>query len=159
VNSRAPTTSDNKAGSDFLGAAGLILSMVAWTHAFLILFPPHFGVAQWEYAAATQTIDVFPLAVMGMALLANSAITRAWNRRSLALILACIASTLLLISVGVLILLDLLVAWNSVTASLREQLLKGAFKALFFAFMFSAFFVWVAVRLKRARRTLLLARR
>jgi hypothetical protein len=154
VSSRAPITIDPKAGSDFLGAAGLVLSLVAWSHATLILIPPHFGVAPWEFAAATQTIDVFPLAVTGMAMLAFAAINRAWNKRNVALVVMCALSALLMIGVAGLILLDLLVAWNSVTSGMRENLTKTAAKALLFAFTFTVFFIWIAVRLNRARRAL-----
>ncbi len=150
---------ESKAGSEILGAAGLVLCLVSWSHTAVILIPPHFGISPWEFAAATQVIDVAPLGLMGMALLATAAITRSWRKRSVALAIWSGFSALVIAGVATLIVLDMLVAWHSVTINLRENLTKTAGKALFFAFMFTAFYIWLAVQLIRARRNFATARR
>jgi hypothetical protein len=144
----------SNAAADVLGAAGLLLSLVAFTHIALIWIPAHFGSSPWEFAAATQTVDVFPIGAAGMALITYAAFLQRWRKRTLALALWGIFSVLILIAAGLLILLNLPVAWQSVTPAVRANLLKTSGKALFFAAAFSVFYMWVTVRLLRHRRDL-----
>jgi hypothetical protein len=152
LSSRSPTVGETKAGGDVLGAAGLLLSVVAWTHIALILFPAHFGTAPWEFAAASQTVEVLPLGATGAALLAYVSIMRGWRNGATALAILCIASALLSVGVAVFMALDVMVAWNSVVSTLRENVAKTAAKALFMAVLFTAYFSWLATRVLRARR-------
>jgi hypothetical protein len=152
LSSRSAIGSDPKAGGDVLSAAGLVLTVVAWTHIALILFPAHFGTAPWEFAAASQTAEVLPLAATGAALLAYVSITRGWRNGAIALAILFIMSALLAVGVAVFMALDVMVAWNSVVSTLRENVAKTAAKALFMAVLFTAYFSWLAARVLRARR-------
>ena len=138
--------------AQILAMLGFVLMIVAWTHIALIIFPPHFGVAPWEFAAATQTIDVFPLAVTGVSLLACGCVLLGWPRRALALAIWCIVTTFVLVSAGVLTLLDFTVAWGSVTSATRESLMKTSIKVLLFSLVFTLYHIWLAIVLLRSRK-------
>ena len=111
-----------------LATAGLILCFVAWTHILLIVIPANFGSAPWEFAAASQTVDVFPLEVTGISLLACGAFLLDWRRPLLSLSLWCWFNALFLLTAGFLTVLNLIVGWNSVTTPMKSSLLKTSTK-------------------------------
>jgi hypothetical protein len=147
-----PKPQQRSNASDVLAVAGLVLSLVALTHIVLIWLPPHFGSSPWEFAAATQTVDVFPIAVAGMALVAYAAFLQRWRKRALALAVWGGISAFILIAAGLLILLNLPVAWQSVTEGVRTNLLKTSGKAMLFAAVFAIYYLWLTLRLIRSQR-------
>jgi hypothetical protein len=134
-----------------LGAAGFLLLAVSWTHFLTTFIPYRFGVAAWEYAAITQTIDVMPMGIVGLGLAAAASIVNAWRRRALLLIVLCVLTTLSLAAMMALMLLDLPIAWDSVPAEMHRDLIKSSTKAGAFAVLFAWFQIWVARLLWRAR--------
>ena len=136
----------------FLAAGGTLLLVVAWAHLLLIWVPTSFGVPQWEYATSTQSVDIFPLGVMGITLLSAAAVVRVWMRSVTFLGIWSALSALLLIAIAVLIALNVPVAWRSVPAEIRTGVMKTGLKAFGFALLFAAYHVWLAVRLLRSRR-------
>lgn len=129
--------------------AGLILSLVAATHILLIWIPAHFGSAPWEFTAVTQSIDVFPLAVTGFALLSCGAVVRGWRRSAIVLSLLCAVAVLALLALATLMVLDLVVAWASVTRVMRDNLFRAGGKALGFSAIFIVYYFWLGLQLKR----------
>jgi hypothetical protein len=140
------------AGSDLLGAAGLVLTLVAMVHLALVWIPLHLGTAPWEFAAATQTTDVLPLAAVGVALLGWSAIQA--GRRWLMTMLAvwCGVSALLVLVVAGLLMLALPIAWQSVEQPIRDSLIKTTGKNMAFCLIFFGYYAWLTVRLLRTAR-------
>ena len=134
-----------------LGAAGFLLLAVSWSHFITTFFPYRFGVAAWEYAAITQTIDVMPMGIVGLALAATASITSGWRQRALLLIVLCVLTTVSLAAMMALMLLDLPIAWDSVPAAMHRDLIKSSSKAAVFAVLFGWFQIWVARLLWRAR--------
>jgi hypothetical protein len=134
-----------------LAGVGLVLSLVALTHIALIWWPPHFGVSPWEFAAATQTVDVFPIGAAGMALLAYASMLQRWRVGAILVGAGAVLSALLAAGSALFVVLNLPVAWGSVTEGLRENLAKTGGKALLFALLFGVFYVWVAARVIRSR--------
>lgn len=139
-------------GAEIAGVAGVVLSLVAVAHVALIWIPAHLGAVPWEFAAATQTVDVFPLAVTGAALAGWSVAQRGWRGRALALAVWCALAAAFLAGILVLLLLDLPVAWRSVGPEMRESLLKTGGKAGALGLLFTAFHLWLMVKMIRARR-------
>jgi hypothetical protein len=134
--------------------AGFVLCFVAWTHSVLIWFPAHFGVPPWEFAAATQTIDVLPLAVAGITLMAAAAIISENRVGAVLLAVIGVLTALILSGLLVLIALNLLVAWRSVTSAMRESLGKTAVKAALFGVMFFVYHIWLSIKLLQFRKLL-----
>jgi hypothetical protein len=134
-----------------LGAAGFLLLAVSWTHLFTTFIPYRFGIAAWEYAAVTQSVDVMPLGVAGLALAATASIANGWRRRGLLLIVLCTMMVIALAGMVALVVLDLPIAWKAVPASMHRDLVKSSIKAVSFAILFGWFEVWVARLLWRSR--------
>lgn len=135
-----------------VNAGGWLLLVVAWTHLGLIWFPTSFGAPQWEYATSTQSVDIFPLGIMGMTLVAAVALFRDRRRTAIALGAWCLLSALVLLAVATLVALNLPIAWRSLPEQVRSGVIKTGAKAFLFALLFSAYHAWLGVRLLRSRR-------
>jgi hypothetical protein len=142
-----------RGSTQILGAAGFLLLVVSWTHLVTTFIPYRFGIAAWEYAAVTQSIDVMPLGVVGLALAATASITNGWRRRSRILIVLCGLMVLALGGMVALVALDLPIAWKAVPASMHRDLVKSSIKAVSFAILFGWFEIWVARLLWRSRNS------
>jgi hypothetical protein len=136
-----------------LGTAGFVLLTVSWTHLINTFFPYRFGIATWEYAAVTQSIDVMPLGIAGLAMAGSASVANGWRRRGLALVVMCVINVLILFAMVGLIVLDLPIAWNTVPDAMHRDLIKSSAKAVGFAALFVWFHIWVARLLLRARRS------
>ena len=143
---RGPTASGVLAG------AGFVLSLVALTHVALIWWPQEIGSPPWEFLAATQTVDVFPLAAAGAGLLAYAAMLEGRRGRALLLAILSAGAVVVLLGAGVFVMLSLPVAWKSMTGAARETLIETGAKALLLAALFTVYHVWLTARLIRFRR-------
>jgi hypothetical protein len=135
-----------------LAGAGFALALVASIHAALIWWPTQIGSPPWEFAAATQTVDLFPLAAAGAGLLSYAAILEGRRGRALLLAILSACAVLVLLAAGAFVLLSLPVAWKTVTGPERESLFETGGKALLLAGLFTVYHIWLAVRLIRFRR-------
>jgi hypothetical protein len=142
-----------RGSTQILGAAGFLLIAVSWSHLVTTFFPYRFGIAAWEYAAVTQSIDVMPISVVGLALAAAASLAHGWRRRGMLLIVLAAVMVVALAGMIGLVVLDLPIAWKAVPASMHRDLIKSSTKAVVFAIAFGWFQIWVARHLWRARRS------
>lgn len=136
-----------------LALAGFVLLVVSWTHLFNAFNPAMFGVAPWEYAVTTQSVDIMPLGIMGSALVAAAALISGWRKRLYALSVLGVVTSLVLAGMAMLIVLDLPIAWSTVTADRHQDLIESASKSLLFIALFITYYLWMARLTWRAART------
>jgi hypothetical protein len=89
-------------GWALLGGAGLVFALVASSDVVLALYPPHFGVGEWEFGTVTSVLQSFPLFTMGWGLVFGAAVARG-NLRTVRFLAVLFALFALLVVAGLVV--------------------------------------------------------
>ena len=153
----APATLEQVA--PLLIAAGAAFCLAGGIDALLFLFPASFGDSNWEFGTIGQLMDTLPLPTIGVLLLAvgiRALGTRPIWTRILTAATALVA--LLLAGMIVIFLLDLPIAWKSMsehsgvqaTALVRAGLQRGIVKAFLLLLGYLGCYVTMTIALWRS---------
>jgi hypothetical protein len=142
-------------------AVGAALSIAGIIDAGLYFIPPGFGDATWEFGTIGQLMDTLPAPTMGVLFLAVGlralGTRRGWTR---GMAVVCGVAVAVLAVMAVLFLLDLPVAWRSMTQRgveqasplIRAGLERGIVKAFVLLLGYLGCYVVMSVSLWRASR-------
>ena len=110
----------------WIGWFGLVLAAAGLTDLALVLVPPSFGSAEWEFGTISQLVSGLPLATMGLAGLfgAGMALGKRWLQLTVGIVL--LVGTLVLVGLLVLFLSHVPMALGVV----QEPALTGVKKAI-----------------------------
>ncbi len=146
--------------------AGLVLSFAGWVDVALFYWPLRFGDAEWEFGTISQTFDALPLPTMGAVLLAMAARLTGRPQAKVALAVLCAAIAVWCLTLLIVFLLDVPVAFQALDRATRaaaEQgrqvnplagagLKRGVAKAIVFGIAYAAAYLALAVLLLRKPR-------
>ena len=130
-----------------LGWTGLAFCFVGGLDVALTWLPLSLGNPEWEFGTITASLNGLPLAVMGLALVMVSAVSRGrrWLVRTTAMVF--LALGVMILAAGVLYATDVPIALQAITTPVaRVGLGKAMIKTASQVIGYPALFVWIAVK-------------
>lgn len=133
-------------GWRLIGVLGLVFLAVGFLDIALAWYPFNYGNPEWEFATVSSTLDSFPVPTLGLALLLGAAVATGMRRGVRVWSVVLIVVAVLVLMAGVIYLLNLPLAFQSVQEPvLRTGLKKAVTKTIGQLVLYPAAFVTMAI--------------